>query len=135
MEKDKALKADLSSRAQTWLARLPQDIAKAKKILQDVQSSNVPEDQKIEYVEKFEKHKTSLCNFRDAIEDSAAKSQHDSAKLTSADACLVKFRSDKKEWESVEKKMLRVEPSSVELRAIGDMSLAALEKYNARTSK
>ena len=102
LEKDKALKADLKARAATWLARLPADIGKAKKVLIDVNKSVLPEDQKQnEYREKFEKHRQSLCDFRDAIEDATAAAQHDASKLNSADALVVKFRSDKKEWESV----------------------------------
>ena len=36
LEKEKALKADLKARAATWLARLPADIGKAKKVSIDV---------------------------------------------------------------------------------------------------
>ena len=56
---------------------------------------------KNEYREKFEKHRQSLCDFRDAIEDATAAAQYDASKLNSADALVVKLRSDKKEWESV----------------------------------
>ena len=70
-------------------------------MLHDVATSNLPEDQKEEYKEKFQKHTEALSQFRDAIEDATAMNQYDAAKLNSADALVVKFRSDKKEMESV----------------------------------
>jgi len=100
-DKEQAQKADLAGRAATWLHRLPADIAKSKKSLHDVAKSKLPEDQKEEYKEQFQKHIEALSQFRDAIEDATAMNQYDAAKLNSADALVVKFRSDKKEMESV----------------------------------
>ena len=96
------MKPDLKARAATWLPRLPADIGKAKKVLIEVKKSRLPEDHKQnKYREKFEKHRQSLCDFRDAIEDATAAAQYDASKLNSADSLVVKFRSDKKDWESV----------------------------------
>ena len=84
-----------------WLKNLPKDIETAKRHIQKVESINLPDAIKSEYLEKFRAHDQRLTRTREELEGAQATCTYDSVDLRLAHAQVLKLTSDAKEWKSV----------------------------------
>ena len=79
---------------------LPKDIQKLKAAKVQIDKANVPQEVKDEYDESMNKHEKELSQWRDRLEDAAAKKQYD-VQLKAARVSVARAQNAMASWEKI----------------------------------